>query len=67
MGSLGSRVRWQSFEGQKVLPRIQARMAEERQDVPAYAFVLSSDGEPVLQAHPWGYWADHIAPMTLEA
>lgn len=58
--SLGSRVRWQALEGQKVLPLIQQRLAEDRSDVPGYAFVLSSEGDPVLQAHPWGYWADRL-------
>lgn len=67
MDSLKDRVRWQSFEGQKVLPRIQQKLAESREDVPAYAFVLASDGEPVLQAHPWGYWVDHIAQESFEA
>lgn len=61
MDSLKDWVRWQSLEGQRVLRCIQRRLAEERQDIPAYALVLSSDGEPVLQAHPWGYWVDDVA------
>jgi hypothetical protein len=46
---------WISFEGQGVVPEIDARLTEEGNSQDG-AFILSRDGEPVAFASPHGRW-----------